>query len=111
MTIFDYTSLPTIVVPFILRDIGSPTGVYVTNQETKERIFCEANDTSVFLDGYFTIDITELIDGVDINTSLLVMVVESDGNPLYRDIVVFEDRIDTELDYEQNDTDNEYVFV
>ena len=41
MTIFDYTNLPTITVPYILRDEDNlAVGVYVTNQETKEQFYC-----------------------------------------------------------------------
>ena len=37
MTIFNYSNLPTITVPYILRDTDNQSvGVWVTNQETKE---------------------------------------------------------------------------
>ena len=112
MTIFDYTNLPTITVPYILRDVDNPAvNVSVTNQETKEKVILPAADTALFFDGYFTIDITALTAGVDENTTLLVSVVDTDSSPIYRDIVVFEQRLDTASDYEQNDETGEYVFA
>ena len=111
MTIFDYDSLPIISVPFILRDADNiADSVLVVNQETKETATLIIDDTSVFYDGYFTIDITELLTGVDENTSLTVSALDTDGNPIYRDIVVFEQRLDTASDYEQNDETGEYIF-
>jgi len=114
MTIFDYDNLPTISIPYILREVGNPAiGVWVTNQETKEKVFCDAVTlpTSVFYDGYFTIDITDLVANVNVNTTLLVSAIDSNNLPIYRDIVVFSDRLDTESDYEQNDNSGEYAFV
>ena len=53
MTIFDYDSLPTITVPYILRDVDNPSiGVWVTNQETKEKLFLAIDATSFFYDGF-----------------------------------------------------------
>jgi hypothetical protein len=114
MTIFDYDNLPTISIPYILREVGNPAiGAWVTNQETKEKFFCDAVTlpTSVFYDGYFTIDITDLVANVNVNTTLLVSAIDSNNLPIYRDIVVFSDRLDTESDYEQNDNSGEYAFV
>jgi hypothetical protein len=112
MTIFDYTNLPTISVPYILRDADNiAVTVMVTNQETKESASLPVDDTSVFYDGYFTIDVTELLAGVNENTTFLVSVLDVDSKPIYRDIVVFEQRLDTVSDYEENDETGEYIFV
>ena len=112
MSIFDYTNLPTITVPYILRDEDNlAVGVYVTNQETKEQLYCLLGDTALFYDGYFTVDVTDILDGITENTSLLVKAVDSNGNPIYRDIVVFSTRLDTVADYEQNDTNDEFVYA
>ena len=43
MTIFNYDNLPVILIPYILREVGNPAiCVWVTNQETKEKVFCDA---------------------------------------------------------------------
>lgn len=111
MTIFDYDSLPTIIVPYILRDIDNPaTGVWVTNQETKEKLFFTLDDTSFFYDGYFTVDVTDLLVGINENTTLFFSVIDATSNPIYRDIVVFEQRLDSVADYEQNNETSEYIF-
>jgi len=116
MTIFDYDNLPTISIPYILREVGNPAiGVWVTNQETKEKVFCDAVTIgelkSFFYDGYFLVDITDLVANINVNTTLLVSAIDSNNLPIYRDIVVFSDRLDTESDYEQNDNSGEYAFV
>jgi len=114
MTIFDYDNLPTITISYILRDADNPTiGVWVTNQETKEKAFFDAvTAPTVFInDGYFTVDVTSLLTGINANTSLLVSAVDSNSDPIYRDIVVFEQRLDVEADYEQNDETGEYIFA
>lgn len=112
MTIFDYGNLPTITINYILRDEDNEAvGVNVKNMETKESTYCTVDDTSFFYDGYFTIDVTEIQSGINVNSTLLVSAIDSDGNPIYRDIVIFDDRMDTEADYEQDDTDDEYIFA
>jgi len=112
MTIFDYTNLPTISIPYILREEGNvAVSVYVTNQETKEKLLCPVNDTAIFYDTFFTVDITGMLASITENTSLLVSALDSNSNPIYRDIVVFEQRLDTVSDYEQNDTQDEYVYA
>ena len=112
MTIFDYTNLPIITVPYILRDSSNTSvGVWVTNQETKEKVFLDAEDTAVFYTGFFTIDITGLLSGVNEDTTFLVSAIDSNGDPIYRDIVVFEQRLDAVSDYEQNDETGEYIFA
>lgn len=112
MTIFDYTNLPTISIPYILRDADNlAVGAYVTNQETKEKLYCLLDDTAFFYDIYFTVDVTALLTGITENTSLLVSAVDDSGNPIYRDIVVFSTRLDTVADYEQNDTNDEFVYA
>jgi hypothetical protein len=112
MTIFNYTNLPIISIPYILRDADNiATNVVVTNQETKESATLPVGDTSEFYFDSFTIDVTALLVGITENTSLLVSAKDSSGNPIYRDIVVFEQRLDTVSDYEQNDTDSQYAFA
>jgi len=112
MTIFDYDSLPTIIIPYILRDVDNQSvGVWVTNQETKEKTFCTVNDTSYFYNDSFTVDITAIQSSVNENTTLFVSAIDFNDLPIYRDIVVFSTRLDTIADYEQNNTDNEYVFA
>lgn len=112
MTIFDYDNLPTITIPYILRDVDNPAvSVTVTNQETKETASLPAEDTALFYDGYFTIDVTGLLTGITANTTLLVSAIDSNSNPIYRDIVVFEQRLDVVSDYEQNDETGEYIFA
>lgn len=112
MTIVNYTDLPEIEVPYILRDEDNQAvGVYVTNQETKEQVFCDKDVTSYFYNDYFTVDITTILSGVDKNTTFLVSAVDDNDYPIYRDIVVFSTRLETVNDYEQNDTDSEYVFA
>lgn len=112
MTIFNYNNLPTITVPYILRDTDNQSvGVYVTNQETKETTFCTKDDTSFFYTDSFDVDVTAILTGINENTSLFVSAVDSNDLPIYRDIVVFSTRLDTVSDYEQDNTANEYVFV
>lgn len=114
MTIIEYSSLPLLSVTYIHRDSDSVgIGVWVTNQETKERLFFDAvtSPTSFFYADSFDIDITTLLDGVDVNTTFLVEAIDEDSNPLYRDIVVFSDRMDMESDYEQNDDTEEYIYA
>lgn len=112
MTIINYTTLPSITVPYILRDSDNQAvGVYVTNQETKESTYCAVGDTAEFYNDSFTADITAIQTTVTENTSLFVNAVDIDDLPIYRDIVVFSTRLDTVSDYEQNDTDSEYVFA
>lgn len=112
MTIFNYDNLPTIEVPYILRDEDNQSvGVWVTNQETKEETFCDFGVTSYFANDYFTVDVTALLPTITENTTLLVSAIDDADLPIYRDIVVFSTRLDAISDYEQNDTDGEYVFA
>lgn len=114
MTIFNYSNLPTVTVPYILRDENNQSvGVWVTNQETKETTFCDAvtDATSFFFDGYFTVDVTPILSGITENSTLHVSAIDSSSLPIFRDIVVFSTRLDAVSDYEQNDTTGEYVFV
>ena len=116
MTIYDYDNLPIINVPYILRDEQNQAiGVWVTNQETKESLFCDAVTigelSAYFYDGYFTVNVTDIIDNINENTTLTVSAVDSENLPIYRDIVCFSQRLDVVSDYEQNNTDNEYTFV
>jgi len=114
MTIFNYSNLPTIPVPYILRDTDNQSvGVWVTNQETKETTFCDAvtTPTSYFYTDYFTVDVTAILTGINADSTLLVSAIDANDLPIYRDIVVFSTRLDTVADYEQNNTANEYTFV
>ena len=114
MTIFNYSNLPTITVPYILRDTDNQSvGVWVTNQETKETTFCDAvtAPTAFFYTDSFDVDVTAILTGININSTLLVSAVDENDLPIYRDIVVFSTRLDTVSDYEQNNTANEYIFV
>lgn len=112
MTIFNYSNLPTITVPYILRDEDNQSvGVWVTNQETKETTYCADGDTSDFFVDYFTVDVTAILTGINANSTLLVSAIDANDLPIYRDIVVFSTRLDTVSDYEQNNTANEYIFV
>jgi len=112
MTIFNYDSLPEIEVPYILRDEDNQSvGVWVTNQETKETVFCDEGVTSYFYNDFFTVDITAILTEVTKDTTLLVSAIDDNDLPIYRDIVVFSTRLDTVNDYEQNDTDGKYVFA
>jgi len=116
MTISDYSIMPLINVNYIHRDSSNTAiGVWVTNQETKQTTFCDAITIgelrSYFYDGYFTINVTDIVSGINEETTLSVSVVDSEELPIYRDIVVFSDRLDAEGDYEQNNTTSEYTFV
>ena len=112
MTIFDYDNLPIITVSYILRDSDNPSiGVWVTNQETKEKVFLPVDDTSVFYDGYFTVDVTSILSGITTETTLLVSAIDAISSPIYRDIVVFEQRLDSPSDYEQNDDSEEFIYA
>lgn len=116
MTIYNYTNLPTITIPYILRDSDNQAiGVWVTNQETKEKLFCDAVDVgnlkAFFYTDSFVVDVTDLIAGINENSTLSVSAIDSNNLPIYRDIVAFSQRLDVISDYEQNNTDNEYVFV
>lgn len=112
MTIINYTDLPIITVPYILRDADNQAvGVYVTNQETKESTYCAVGDTSTFFNDYFEVDITAIQATVTANTSFFVNAVDISDLPIYRDIVVFSTRLDTLSDYEQNNKADEYVYA
>lgn len=116
MTIFDYNSLPTITVPYILRDeTNPPVGVWVTNQETKDSVFCDSVTigelSAFFYDGYFTINVTDILTTINKNSTIQVKVIDSLNLPIYRDMVCFETRLDVENDYEQNNVSNQYAFV
>ena len=110
MTIFDFDSLPIITVPYIIRDLDNQAvSVSVTNQETKETTSLTAEADALIYENYFTIDVTALLTGITANTTLLVSAIDTNGSPVYRDIVVFEQRMDIESDYEQNDETGEYI--
>ena len=116
MTISTHSNLPIISVNYILRDVTNPAiGAWVTNQETKQSTFCDAVTIgelkSFFYDGYFTVNVTDILDGIDENSTFSVSVVDSEQLPIYRDIIVFSTRLDTDADYEQNNTDDEYTFA
>lgn len=112
MTIFDFDNLPTITIPYIIRDLDNQAvSVSVTNQETKETVSLAALTDALFYENYFTIDVTSLLTGITANTTLLVSAIDSNGSPVYRDIVVFEQRMDVDADYEQNDETGEYIFA
>ena len=114
MTIFNYSNLPTITVPYILRDDNNQSvGVWVTNQETKETTFCDSktSPTAFFYRDCFTVDVTAILDGITADSTLHVSAIDSNDLPIYRDIVVFSTRLESVSDYVQNDTTGEYVFV
>lgn len=113
MTIITYsTFINSITIPFILRgDDAEVIGAKVRNQETKESIDVLVGAGTVVSSDSFKVSVADILTGINENTTFSVELYDGDGNPLYRDIVVFDERLDTESDYEQNDEDNEYVFA
>ena len=115
MTILDYnTFTDSISASFILRDNDNiPSGIKVRNQETKEieDIPLGINFSYTLSDSTFNVVLSTLLSNITKNTTFSIEIYDSIKNPIYRDIVVFNERLDIESDYEQNDEDNEYVFA
>ena len=113
MTITSFDNLPTLTIPYILRDVSNlPISVSVTNQETKESVLCGEGILSFFYDGYFTIDITALLLTTNKDSTLFVSVLDSNNLPIYRDIIAFSQRQITVDDYEQQENATTgYTFV
>ena len=110
MTILDYNQIDTdldklVSIPFIGRS-GSISSVVLINKDTKE----EYTPTYVESTNEVTVDFSSFWADLTIDT-ILSIIVKGVSNNLYRDIVVFNGRIDTKLDYTQNEQSGTgYVF-
>ncbi len=111
MTILNYTDTirdEYAILYFTGRDY-TIAEVVLTNQESKKEysvVFLESSNSVQF-------DIRKLIQDEDISndSTLLIKLVDSEGRYIYTDIVVFEGRINTQLDYtEDEESDTGYVF-
>lgn len=83
--------------------------VILTNKESKSSYSVSFTDFSTSL----YVDFGSFIDALDINkdSTFSISFLSSDGLSLYRDIVVFDERIDSKSDYTQNEESGTgYVF-
>ncbi len=110
MTILDYNQIDIsrdklVLIPFIGRD-GFISSIVLINKDTKEEYTPAYTEST---DGV-TVDFSSFWSDLNIDT-ILSIVVKGSSNNLYRDIVVFNGRIDTKLDYTQNEKSGTgYVF-
>ena len=110
MTILDYNQIDTdldklVSIPFIGRS-GSISSIVLINKDTKEEYTPTYTESA---DGV-TVDFSSFWADLTIDT-ILSIIVKGVSNNLYRDIVVFNGRIDTKLDYTQNEQSGTgYVF-
>lgn len=112
MKILDYDS--TVASELIFYDfvgrrkLGSPISALVINQETKEEFLLPVDETT------FSIPLTDVINGKSFNrnSTFSIVYLAEFGGVIYRDIIIFNDRLDTQQDYTQdNSKDTEYIFV
>lgn len=87
---------------------GSIRVVKMINQETKKVYFLDFTKST----GEVNIDITPLIDDqVNKDNTFSVILLDISNNSIYRDILVFDGRVDSVSDYKQDEgTDTGYVF-
>ena len=88
---------------------GSVNEVILTNKESKKSLSVSFTDSGTSL----LVDLGGFIDASDINkdSSFSIEINNSVGFSLYRDIVVFEGRVNGKLDYTQNEESGTgYVF-
>ncbi len=89
---------------------GFVTKAILKNQEGKQEYVCVATVQS---EGVVVVDTTDLRSGsFNINTTFSVDLTLNSGEVVYSDIIVFEDRLDSQSDYNENeDSDEGYVFA
>lgn len=111
MTILNYKEVITVgygVLHFTGRD-GSISKVVLTNQESKR-------EHEVLFDlfpSYIKFDFRRFIETEDItnDSTFSIKLLGANGECIYRDIVVFEGRMDTQSDYTENtESGTGYVF-
>ena len=123
MTILNYESLLSSVTITLSEVVGrQQLGMYEAdfiNQETKER-FTIPVTRSVFnppfgdpIIGLPTVLMTDIINsvGFNINSTFSITVKSQLNEVIYRDIIVFDGRLDTQSDYTENEESGTgYVF-
>lgn len=87
------------------------SSVDVTKQET--RVAYKGLPFTLVSSGRVEIDITPIIkDGLTIESTLTLVMRDSLNKSIYRDIIVFEGRVNSTNDYEQTEGgDNGYIFA
>ncbi len=110
MTILDYQAIEADVnkiatIPFLGRE-GTIDTVTLINQETKS-----SDNVGFSVSGnIITVSFIDIWEYLEIDSSIS-MVLKSAGKSLYRDIIIFDGRLDTQEDYSENEeSDTGYVF-
>lgn len=111
MTILNYTDAITNkfgILHFTGRD-GSISKIVLTNQESKK----EYEVSFQLFGGYVQFGFSDFIDEEDItnDSTFSIKLLGAGDDCIYRDIIVFEGRMNTNLDYsESTNTETGYVF-
>ena len=124
MTIADITLLPNLDFNYIGRDISSSgdklAKVVLTNQETKDSIDILFPNAIINIPlklvslSLFDSDFRVFVNEITSDSTLSAVIYDTLDNtntPIFREMIVFSDSMGSTGNYEQYNSDEEYIFI
>ena len=123
MTIADITLLPNLDFNYIGRDFSSSekdAKIVLTNQETKESIDILFPDAVIDInlklvslslsDNDFRFFVKEITSDSTLS-AVIYDTLDDTNTPIFREMIVFSDSMESTVNYEQYNSDEEYIFI
>jgi len=122
MTIADITLLPNLDFNYIGRDISSEKDakIVLTNQETKDSIDILFPDAVINIplklvslslsDNGFRFFVKEITSDSTLS-AVIYDTLDDTNTPIFREMIVFSDSMESTVNYEQYNSDEEYIFI
>lgn len=123
MTIADITLLPNLYFNYIGRNISSGekfAKIVLTNQETKDSIDILFPDAIINIplksvslslsDSDFRVFVKEITSDSTLS-AVIYDTLDDTNTPIFREMIVFSDSMESTENYEQYNSDEEYIFI
>ncbi len=122
MTIADITLLPNLDFNYIGRNISSEKDakIVLTNQETKDSIDILFPDAVIDINlklvslSLFDNDFRFFVKEITSDSTLSAVIydtLDDTNTPIFREMIVFSDSMESTVNYEQYNSDEEYIFI
>jgi len=122
MTIADIALLPNLDFNYIGRNISSEKDakIVLTNQETKDSIDILFPDAVIDINlklvslSLFDNDFRFFVKEITSDSTLSAVIydtLDDTNTPIFREMIVFSDSMESTVNYEQYNSDEEYIFI